>query len=735
MKNNRRLFFLFAIIFHFTFLNAHNDKDSLLEVYHHSNNVNDRIKAYCKLINLMLWEDKDSARQMLDSAERWVSRKGNVENKSRLINLKGNYQWMTGNLDSAMHLYRQVLEFSIINDLPDQYAMATSNMGALFNSLGQLDSASIYLHKTLAMNQKKNDNASIAKNLYDLGTLYNKRDYEHLALEYLLLSADYFVKEQDSVKTCFAFTSLGTTYQKIKDFEKSKEYILKAIEYDLAIDEINILSDLYNNLGVTYWLVKHDFDSARIYFTESIKHSNNFENNINKKYAFLINVGGMESDAKNYARSLALLKEAQQLKLSYPNDYLTSALLINLGNILYSTGSRDSARHYLNKGLELAVRIKANAHIRNAYKNLYDIDSTMGNWRSALAYYKLTRDYADSIDNENVRNKIAELEIIHETAEKQKENELLKVRNTLNENIIHDQRMLLTFSLVSLTIIIIILFLLLEKHRQLNNANEQLLKKGEEIRKKQEEIELKNANLEKQKKELEELNQTKDKFFSIIAHDLRSPFNAILGFLDLLENDFDQLNDEEKLNIIKQLHLGSQNSYDLLINLLDWSRSQRGLIQNNPQPFDLHQLAMRVYGVLNTRAMKKEHTFKNAIAPGLMVYADPNLTEQILINLINNSIKFTARGGHISVSASCDEEHIRVVVSDTGIGIPAEKIDEIFSISSGFNRKGTENELGTGLGLNLCREYTFLMGGTITVDSQENEGTTFTINIPVVKQP
>lgn len=118
-----------------------------------------------------------------------------------------------------------------------------------------------------------------------------------------------------------------------------------------------------------------------------------------------------------------------------------------------------------------------------------------------------------------------------------------------------------------------------------------------------------------------------------------------------------------------------------------------------------------------------------------MVFADPNLTEQILINLINNSIKFTSRGGFISVSAAFDDQNISVSVRDTGIGIPVDKLDEIFNISSGFNRKGTENELGTGLGLNLCREYAFLMGGTITVASKENEGTTFTINIPMAKQP
>jgi len=396
------------------------------------------------------------------------------------------------------------------------------------------------------------------------------------------------------------------------------------------------------------------------------------------------------------------------------------------------TGSRDSARQYLNQGLEIALQINANLHVRNAYKNLYEIDSTLSNWKSALTYYKLSRDYADSTDNESVRKKIAELEIIHETAEKQKENEVLKIRNTLNENIINDQRMILTFTLVSLTIIIIILILLMIEHRQLNDANEQLLKKGEVIRKKQEEIELKNLNLEKQKQELEELNQTKDKFFSIIAHDLRSPFNALLGFLDMLENEFDAMNDEEKLAIIKRLHLGSENTYNLLINLLDWSRTQRGLIKNNPEYFDLHQITSMAIDVLAQRAAKKVHKIENLIEPGQMIYADPSLVEQILTNMINNSIKFTPRQGLISVLASKNPQNITINVKDTGIGIPEEKINEIFSLSSGFYRKGTENEIGTGLGLNLCKEYINLIGGNITIESIVNEGTTFSINIPVV---
>jgi len=153
MKNKQTIFILLFIIFQFS--NLYADNDSLLNTYLYSNDVNARIRAYCKLTNNMMWRNKDSGRKMLDSVQGWVARKGNVENKGRMINLTGNYHWMKGNLDSAMYYYRLSLDFSIKNDLPYQYSMTVSNMGALFNSTGQLDSARVYLHKSLVLNQKK----------------------------------------------------------------------------------------------------------------------------------------------------------------------------------------------------------------------------------------------------------------------------------------------------------------------------------------------------------------------------------------------------------------------------------------------------------------------------------------------------------------------------------------------------------------------------------------------------
>lgn len=726
------LFNIFAIFTH-SGSTAGNENDSLLKIVRHTKDEPGRIKAYSRLTYLMMWHNRDSAKKMLDSCVRWINRKGGREEKCRLLNLKGTYHWFNGNLDSAMFYLRKYHEYSVKYELPEHYRIAVSNMGALFNAMGTLDSARIFLNESLLLNLRTSDSTSIAKNYFDLGNLYNKLNYNDLSLEHLQWAAAYYERKKDSVRACMVFNSLGTTYQKIGNFQKSHAFTMKALQYDLVLDGVDRVTDLYNNLGVTYWQVKKDYDSARYYMLKSNEYSSANSRNVIARYTFLTNLGGLEADVKNYPLAFKYLSEAYHMELPFQDDYKKSALLVNLGFVFYKIGHPDSARTYLNEGLKLAQRISANDHIKNAYTNLHIVDSAAGNWKSAMAYYKLSRDYADTLANENVRNKIAELEIIYETHKKQKENDLLKTQNSLNEKVIFNQRLILIISLSSLTIIFIFLIFILLKHRQLKFAHEQLRIKGEELRKKQEEIEIKNKSLEIQKEELTELNQTKDKIFSIIAHDLRSPFNALLGFLDMLENEFDEMNDEEKLAIIKKLHLGSENTYNLLINLLDWSRSQRGLIQNNPEYFDLQQITDLAIEVLVNRAAKKEHRIENLIEPHVKIFADPNLLEQILINLINNAIKFTPRQGRIIISAVKSEQFVSISVKDTGIGIPESKIEEIFSLSSGFNRKGTENEIGTGLGLNLCREYMDLMGGSIAVESVVDGGATFTINIPLVK--
>ncbi len=241
-----------------------------------------------------------------------------------------------------------------------------------------------------------------------------------------------------------------------------------------------------------------------------------------------------------------------------------------------------------------------------------------------------------------------------------------------------------------------------------------------------------NQQVNESNKQLRELNNTKDKFFSIIAHDLRSPFDALLGLLTELDENYETFDEAFKKEIIKSLRKSSHNTYNLLVNLLDWSRSQRGMIKNEPEKVNVSLIIHKVFDFLETRAQEKQQQLIVETDSSLHVYADPQLLQNVLINLVNNSIKFTAVGGKIRATATLQEEIIRICVKDNGIGIPEKKIPHLFSIDGDTHRKGTESELGTGLGLVMCKEFVEIMGGSISVESEEGRGSTFCVTLPSV---
>jgi signal transduction histidine kinase len=231
---------------------------------------------------------------------------------------------------------------------------------------------------------------------------------------------------------------------------------------------------------------------------------------------------------------------------------------------------------------------------------------------------------------------------------------------------------------------------------------------------------------------LVELNATKDKFFSIIAHDLKSPFNAILGFSEMLHTEIINKNydDIEHYSRIKQTT--SNNAFDLLQNLLEWARSQTCKIDFQPEYFVLSELVDSIIDLLGNVAVKKGIEIKKVIPSGLKVSGDKHMIETVIRNLVSNSVKYTNKGGEITVSATALTKDIQISISDTGVGIPPEKIETIFQIANTSSTLGTDNEKGTGLGLVLCDEFIDQHNGQIWVKSEIGKGSTFYFTIPYV---
>jgi PAS domain S-box-containing protein len=233
--------------------------------------------------------------------------------------------------------------------------------------------------------------------------------------------------------------------------------------------------------------------------------------------------------------------------------------------------------------------------------------------------------------------------------------------------------------------------------------------------------------------QLQELLVTKDKFFSIIAHDLKNPFNSLIGLSQLLVHGFDRMSTEKIKYFHKNLYQISKNGYELLINLLEWSRSQRGSIKFNPEKQDLNILTKETFSLFSSKASQKEISLVNNIGSNSFVFADKNMLKTIFRNLVSNALKFTDRGGAIEITEKIIDGFLEISIRDTGIGIEPENVKKLFKLGENYTTSGTEEESGTGLGLILCEEFVTKHGGEIWIESKLGFGSKFIFTLPINK--
>ncbi|MGE5430776.1 MAG: ATP-binding protein, partial [Syntrophomonadaceae bacterium] len=248
------------------------------------------------------------------------------------------------------------------------------------------------------------------------------------------------------------------------------------------------------------------------------------------------------------------------------------------------------------------------------------------------------------------------------------------------------------------------------------------------------ELLLKNNELKKSEIALKELNADKDKFFSILAHDMRSPFTGLLGMSQYIADYNDIIPQGEIKELSGAIYGSAKKVYGLLTNLLEWSRLQMGKIEYLPSDINLYEISEEILDLLLPNVSSKYINMKNEISSEINVFADQNMVSTILRNLISNAIKFTNAGGEITLSSGIKDQYAEIRVSDTGIGMSDEVLEKIFRIDSKHTSTGTSGEEGTGLGLILCKELIEKNKGCIRVESQAGRGTEFLFTLPLAQK-
>jgi len=273
--------------------------------------------------------------------------------------------------------------------------------------------------------------------------------------------------------------------------------------------------------------------------------------------------------------------------------------------------------------------------------------------------------------------------------------------------------------------------LLKNQTKELKNTNKLLEDQRDQITEQAEELEAQKEELVSQKDMLQNLNTWKDKFFSIIAHDLKGPFQGILGLADLLTHNYDDFTDKEKKEYFEAINNSSRNFYNLLENLLDWARTQLERISINQSEFDLVELVNKNKMLFEENLSKKNISVIENYGLNTRVFADENMIDTVIRNLLSNAIKFSKSGGIIEIKISDNEKGKIFSIKDSGIGMTKQQQNNLFKIDKSVSRLGTSGEAGTGLGLILCHEFISKNGGKIWIESTPEQGSTFYFTLPV----
>ncbi|SDX85425.1 Signal transduction histidine kinase [Lutibacter oricola] len=271
---------------------------------------------------------------------------------------------------------------------------------------------------------------------------------------------------------------------------------------------------------------------------------------------------------------------------------------------------------------------------------------------------------------------------------------------------------------------------LFEQNERMHHLNREVSNLQRKLIKEKNLLEITLKQLEEVNSKLHELNVTKDKFFSIIAHDLKSPFNSILGFSKLLADGAPYYSTDKTQKLAHSIHDSSKNTFELLENLLEWTRLQRGKIIPNFTKINVNETSLDVQLLCEPIALSKDINLEFELDSTFYVRADNQMLKTVLRNLISNALKFTYPNGNVKVIAKNLENDILFIISDTGIGIESKYLNNLFSIDCNLSNKGTADEKGTGLGLILCKEFIENQNGKIWVESEIGKGSEFKFTLP-----
>ena len=619
-----------------------------------------------------------------------------------------------GEFDKALnHLHHANAKAAELNDSV-RISRIFYSYGTHYTDVSKYDKAIEYFNKSIALCEKFGDLRTVASNLNGLGIIYWERgDLETAIQKYIAASKIAEKLNATSLKKTLLL-NMGIIYADEKQSEKALASYKEVLEIAIKENDKDFMAVIYNNMAILFQ-EDNDYEDALTYFEKSLKIRTELGDEQGKALA-LNNIGENYFKVGNIKKAIEHINKSIEINRRLKLETELIYNLESLAKVYLDSGKLQEVNDLLTEGLALCKKLKIKVMQRNFLQLQSEYYYSVGNYKKAYKTFESFNTLKDSLLNASRSDKIAHLQTQFETDKKEKENELLRVKNQYTQEKLDKEKTVTTFLIIFSILSILLLILIVILFRSKVKVNLRIKKI--------------NGMLEESNQQLKITNATKDKFFSIIAHDLRSPFNAILGFSELIKHEVNSSNNAEMIGEYNaNINESAQSLFTLLENLLQWAKSQRGQLEFYPEQFDLYELIQTNLSIFKLKAADKSIHLYSDIKPNTMAYGDVNMVNTIIRNLISNALKFTEPEGEIKIYATLEDDFVMLKVKDTGIGISNENQDKLFRLDCNYTTYGTNDEAGSGLGLILCKEFVEKNGGNIWVESEENKGSEFIITL------
>jgi signal transduction histidine kinase/Tfp pilus assembly protein PilF len=587
-------------------------------------------------------------------------------------------------------------------------------LAIIFINNGKYANAREYIIRGIALaeaNAKGNEKADL---IYFNATIYHAQGDISKAVENYLEALRFFETNNQALGKLNVFVALADIYNRQNNFSRAIEYNLKALKLFEQKDDKFRQLNIYEQVGAIY-ARQLQFEKADEYYKKALRIYRDINNQAGES-ATLINLASLQ--VLQGKPDLAIKNYQSAYGIAHPLNIVPLEIrsLIGLATSHLKSKDYEQANIEFRKAIVLAKKAGMKIELDEAYEGLAEVYKSLKDPGTSKTFRSLSSEIKDSLFNDSILKKTSDLQLLYETEKKQAQIEIMGKEDKLKELDLkqtrQDKNFLITLSVLLIILVVVFVFFISQNkiiNRKLNIGLHDL--------------KIKNIEIEIQKEQLTQLNQVKDRFFSIISHDLRNNLTTMKLYFDLVSNPDYRAESQSKLG--KEVAGSVQNTIDLLENLLVWAAGQIKGVQAEPKRISLHKLGQENCQMLMSMAVQKSIILQNETDEDAFIMADLNMVNLILRNLISNALKFTNEGGNVSILSQEEGDFHQIIVIDNGMGISAEKVETLFTQHNNVSTQGTGNEKGTGLGLMLCKEFVEKNGGQIWVESEEGKGSSF----------